>query len=87
MSSLGIILERTRTEVKDTVNMIFSKSGIPAYLREGIILDILVDVREMKGRELAIEYLEEQNERMKKEESEGKNKEEPATKDNSEGTE
>jgi hypothetical protein len=59
MSSLGIILEQTREQIKDTVNMIFLNKGIPAYLREGIILELLSDVREQKNKELMIEYNEE----------------------------
>lgn len=71
MKSLGIILENTREEVKGTVNMIFRREGIPAYLAEGIILDVLSDIREAKTQELMDEYekeLQEIREAKKKEE-------------------
>lgn len=78
VKSLGLILENTREEVKGNVNMIFRKAGIPAYLAEGIILDVLSDIREAKTQELINEYekeLQAMNEAQKKEEKEADDKE------------
>lgn len=42
---LSVIIEKTRLEMRTAVNQVIQKSNLPAYLLEGIILDILADIR------------------------------------------
>lgn len=54
--TLIIILERARAILKNALNRVIAETALPAYLIEGIILDLLADVRAQKAAEIAAEY-------------------------------
>lgn len=54
--SLIIILERARGILKRALNRVITKTALPAYLIEGILLDLLAEVRAQKAVEIAAEY-------------------------------
>lgn len=54
--SLPIILERARSILRNAINRVIKETALPAYLIEGILLDLLADVRAQKAAELAAEY-------------------------------
>ena len=49
---LSIALERARLRLVQSFNQIIADSKLPAYLYEGIILDILSETRKRKNLEL-----------------------------------
>ncbi len=53
--SLIIIIERARSAIKAALGNIIKATKLPAYLVEGILLDILAEVRAQKAVELATE--------------------------------
>lgn len=53
--TLIIILERARAILKNALNRVIKETALPAYLIEGILLDLLADVRAQKAVELAAE--------------------------------
>lgn len=59
---LILIIEETRKDMIQAINNVTAKSGIPAFLLEGIILEVLSDIRNMKNRELTA-AIEEMNEK------------------------
>lgn len=52
---LSIAIENTRAMVIDAFNQIQKKANLPAYLMEGIVLDLLSDIRNRKNIELVID--------------------------------
>ena len=50
---LILMIENTKKDMSNAFAQIVSKSGLPAFLIEGIILDILSDVRNRKNIELS----------------------------------
>ena len=50
---LILMIENTNKDMSNAFAQIVSKSGLPAFLTEGIILDILSDVRNRKNIELS----------------------------------
>ena len=54
--TLIIILERARAILKNALNRAIGETALPAYLLEGILLDLLADVRAQKAAEIAVEY-------------------------------
>lgn len=54
--TLIIILERARAILKNALNRVIAETALPAYLIEGILLDLLADVRAQKAAEIAAEY-------------------------------
>ena len=54
---LSVAIEQTRTKIIRDVNKAISESGLPAYLLEGVFLELLADVRESKVREISAELL------------------------------
>lgn len=54
--SLPIILERARSILRNAINRVIKETALPAYLVEGILLDLLADVRAQKAAEIAVEY-------------------------------
>lgn len=54
---LSVAIEQTRTKIIRDVNKAISESGLPAYLLEGVFLELLADVREGKVREISAELL------------------------------
>ena len=53
---LSILLEKAKIRMTDSVNKAIQESNLPAYLIEGILLDILSDVRRQKNIELISDY-------------------------------
>lgn len=54
---LSVAIEQTRTKIIRDVNKAISESSLPAYLLEGVFLELLADVRESKVREISAELL------------------------------
>ena len=54
--TLIIILERARAILKNALNRVIAETALPAYLIEGILLDLLAEVRAQKAAEIAAEY-------------------------------
>ena len=54
--ALIIILERARVILKNALNRAIAETALPAYLIEGILLDLLAEVRAQKAVEIAAEY-------------------------------
>lgn len=54
--TLSIILERGRTILKSALNHVIAETALPAYLIEGLLLDLLAEVRAQKAAEIAAEY-------------------------------
>ena len=54
---LSVAIEQTRTKIIRDVNKAIAESGLPAYLLEGVFLELLADVRESKVREISAELL------------------------------
>jgi len=54
--SLVIILERARTILKNALHYAISETQLPAFLIEGILLDLLNDIREQKAKEITAEF-------------------------------
>lgn len=52
---LSVAIENTRAMVIDAFNQIQEKANLPAYLMEGIVLDLLSDIRNRKSIELVID--------------------------------
>ena len=53
---LSVLLENTKIRMTDSVNKVIQESNLPAYLIEGILSDILAEVRKQKNLELASDY-------------------------------
>lgn len=49
---LSLALEDTKAQLVSAFNQICGKSNLPAYLIEGIVVDILSDIRSKKNMEL-----------------------------------
>lgn len=56
--TLIIILERARAILKNALNRAIAETALPAYLIEGILLDLLAEVRAQKAAEFSAEYEE-----------------------------
>lgn len=69
---LSVLLENTKIRMTDSVNKVIQESNLPAYLIEGILSDILSDVRKQKNLELASDYatMNEEKEQDNKKEGE-----------------
>lgn len=59
---LGILINQTKLETKQAVNEVFARSGLPAYMREGVLLELLYENEKEKNRELTAEYEESRRE-------------------------
>ncbi len=49
---LSVVMEETHSQLTVVVNKIIEDSKLPAYLIEGMIMELLSDVRKQKAREL-----------------------------------
>lgn len=49
---LSVLMEETHVKLTVVVNKIIEESKLPAYLIEGMIMELLSDVRKKKAREL-----------------------------------
>ena len=65
---LSVLLENTKIRMTDSVNKVIQESNLPAYLIEGILSDILAEVRKKKNLELASDYASMNEEKQKSEE-------------------
>ena len=52
---LSLVIEETKLALTSAFNQILDDSKLPAYLYEGIILDLLSEVRNRKNLELVSE--------------------------------
>lgn len=70
---LSVLLENTKIRMTDSVNKVIQESNLPAYLIEGILSDILAEVRKKKNLELASDYasMNEENQKSEEDEKEG----------------
>ena len=71
---LSVLLENTKIRMTDSVNKVIQESNLPAYLIEGILSDILAEVRKQKNLELASDYAsmnEEEKQKSEEDEKEG----------------
>nr|DAL49728.1 MAG TPA_asm: hypothetical protein [Caudoviricetes sp.] len=55
-SPLSIIIENARGKLIQAFNEVLAETKLPAYLTEGIILEILSEVRSRKNLELVSDY-------------------------------
>lgn len=55
---LIIDLERARAILKNALHRVITEIKLPGYLIEGLLLDLLNDVRAQKAQELAAECVE-----------------------------
>ena len=68
---LSVLLENTKIRMTDSVNKVIQESNLPAYLIEGILSDILSDVRKQKNIELASDYATMQKDKEQDDKKEG----------------
>lgn len=52
---LSIIIENVRADLFNEYNRVVSQSGLPAYLMEGIVVEILSEIRKQKNIDMIIE--------------------------------
>ena len=78
--SLSTILERGRSILKNALNRVITETSLPAYLVEGILLDLLADVRAQKANEITVELEKalEANQKLEQKIAAGEQKESPA---------
>lgn len=53
---LSIMMENAKGMMIDAFNQVQEKSNLPAYLMEGIIVDLLSQIRNQKNLELIQDY-------------------------------
>ena len=78
--NLSIIIERGRVILRSALNRVITETALPAYLVEGILLDLLADVRAQKANEITVE-LEKAlaaNQKLEQKIAAGEQKEPPA---------
>lgn len=68
---LSIMMENAKGMMIDAFNQVQEKSNLPAYLMEGIIVDLLSQVRNQKNLELVQDYNRMNREAVSEEEKEG----------------
>lgn len=76
---LSVLLEDARTKTVAAFNQILESTKLPAYLYEGMLLEVLAEVRNRKNLELLADMhrMEEKEEEAKQEEA----RQEPEEKD------
>lgn len=52
---LSIIIENVRADLFNEYNRVSSQSGLPSYLMEGIVVEILSEIRKQKNIDMIIE--------------------------------
>lgn len=73
-TSLPIIMEQTKTMMRNAYNEVRSTTKLPAFLMEGIIAELLAEVRNEKNAEIMSQVVAEEAETEKETEKEnGKN--------------
>lgn len=68
---LSIMLENAKGMMVDAFNQISEKTNLPAYLMEGIVLDLLSEVRSRKNLELVSDMNKMQQQTKQEEKKEG----------------
>jgi len=68
---LSIMMENAKGMMIDAFNQVQEKSNLPAYLMEGIIVDLLSQVRNQKNLELVQDYNRMNRETVSEGEKEG----------------
>ena len=68
---LSLMIENTKGMLIDAFNQVQEKTNLPAFLMEGIVLDLLSQVRNQKNLELASDMNRMNQEAEKKDEKEG----------------
>lgn len=68
---LSVMLENAKGMMIESFNQVQEKTNLPAYLMEGIILDLLSQVRNQKNLELISDMNRMNQEAEKKDEKEG----------------
>lgn len=53
---LSILLEQARMNILNATNQAIQESNLPSYLIEGVLCDILSDIRKQKAIELVMDY-------------------------------
>lgn len=69
---LSILIENTKGKLFEALNTTLKESGLPAFLIEGMILEILSEVRNMKNLELLSDFNKMKELEKEKSEEEGK---------------
>lgn len=49
---LSVMIENARSMMLDSFNEVIEKTNLPAYLLEGVVIDLLSEVRKQKNIEL-----------------------------------
>lgn len=62
---LSIMLESAKGKFVSAFNEVLADTKLPAYLVEGIVLEILADLRNRKNLELMMDYAAMQNKEKK----------------------
>ncbi len=62
---LSIMLETAKGKFVSAFNEVLADTKLPAYLVEGIVLEILADLRNQKNLELMMDYADMQNKEKK----------------------
>lgn len=68
---LSVMIENAKGMMIDAFNQVQEKSNLPAYLMEGIIVDLLSQVRNQKNLELVQDYNRMNMDNVNNEEKEG----------------
>lgn len=70
---LSVMLENAKGMMIDSFNQVQEKTNLPAYLMEGIVLDLLSQVRNQKNLELVSDMnrMNQQKDKPKEEKKEG----------------
>lgn len=68
---LSLIMENAKGEMMNAFNQIIEQSNLPAYLLEGIVVDLLSEIRKQKNLELVSDMNRMNQEAEKKDEKEG----------------
>lgn len=70
---LSLMLENAKGMMIDSFNQVQEKTNLPAYLMEGIVLDLLSQVRNQKNLELVSDMnrMNQQKDKSKEEKKEG----------------
>lgn len=70
---LSVMMENAKGMMISAFNEIQAETSLPAYLMEGIVLDLLAQVRNQKNLELVSDYnrMQEQNKEQKGEKIDG----------------
>ncbi|MGN0558381.1 MAG: hypothetical protein ACI4IS_02905 [Acutalibacteraceae bacterium] len=53
---LSIIIENAKARLLQSLNQVLKETNLPAFLVEGMVLELLAEVRGRKNLELAIDF-------------------------------